>query len=372
MPTPPESRCQEPQPQTGTFSRTRLRESAAACFEYNYCLFEEAAEVLSNELDDALSSSFPSATVQTAWRNAMHAWSVLEVMQVGPAASAAPTAGKDNYQGQGKRDLIYSWPQVARCRVDEQVALERYKSLGISSVGISGRGMFGLETLLFYPGSDTACSQNSTTADVWATFDAKTLQGRRLDYARALGQDVLGQARELSNAWASNADFRAKFVDASAYPDEQEAMNVLGWALIYVEREVKDWKLGVPTGVAAGAPVSQVEAFYAGDQSSLLSQNIRGFRLLFEGCSANYEGIGFDDWLRAAGHEDLAEDIIEAASGAEARFASLPRFAEATPSDLEAAYAAIKQLTDLLKADLFGAGSPLNLKLPASVEGDTD
>jgi len=25
-----------------------------------------------------------------------------------------------------------------------------------------------------------------------------------------------------------------------------------------------------------------------------------------------------------------------------------------------------------LKGDLFGAGSPLNLKLPSSVEGDTD
>jgi hypothetical protein len=32
----------------------------------------------------------------------------------------------------------------------------------------------------------------------------------------------------------------------------------------------------------------------------------------------------------------------------------------------------LRELTSLLKGDVFGAGSPLNLKTPASVEGDTD
>ena len=49
-----------------------------------------------------------------------------------------------------------------------------------------------------------------------------------------------------------------------------------------------------------------------------------------------------------------------------------PAFADATPAELEALYRAVKALTDLLKNDLLGAGSPLGLALPKGFEGDTD
>jgi hypothetical protein len=51
---------------------------------------------------------------------------------------------------------------------------------------------------------------------------------------------------------------------------------------------------------------------------------------------------------------------------------SLPPLHEASPPTLDEAYLAVKALTDLLKTELLGPGSPLNLDLPGTVVGDTD
>lgn len=370
-----EDDCQRPAGDTPAFTREALRAAASACVQFHYCRFEAASQALV-EHTEALSlepSSETQGVAREVFLEALRRWSVLEMMQFGPVASATTSAGKDSYQGQGLRELIYSWPQVSRCRVDEQVASLKYQSLGMSTVLISARGLPAIETALFYEGPDTECSTNSTTSDLWSQLDAAALAQRRRDYAAAVSADVLLQVQGLVDLWSpSDGNFQQTFVSASGYPDEQEAMNVLGWALIYLEREVKDWKLGIPAGYTVGAPVSGPESPFAGEQSSLLIPNLAGFREIFEGCGPEHSGVGFDDWLAEAGHADLAADIVLATEAAEPVLAELPRFSTASPQQIDAAYVAVKGITDLLKADLFGAQSPLNLKLPASVEGDTD
>ena len=103
-----------------------------------------------------------------------------------------------------------------------------------------------------------------------------------------------------------------------------------------------------------------------------MRENLRGFRSLFQGCGEDGEGLGFDDWLVEAGHEELANRIITALGVAEDAVAATPPLEQATPAELETLYRAVKALTDPLKSELFGAGSPLNLKLPDGVASDTD
>jgi uncharacterized protein len=130
--------------------------------------------------------------------------------------------------------------------------------------------------------------------------------------------------------------------------------------------------LGIPAGYTLTHPVSTPETPYAHVGAETIRANVQGFRSLFQGCGANGQGLGFDDWLIEAGHPELAQDMIAAWQGAAkaAEGFSAP-LDEASP-ELEAFYQAVKALTSLLKSDLFGAGSPLNLKLPGGVEGDTD
>lgn len=359
---------------TPTFTRAALREAAADCAMWQYCQVENAT----NKLRDAVatlrddSSDAAREAAQQAWRATMHRWSVAELFQFGPAGSKVESAGRDPVHGQGIRDFVYAWPVVGRCRVEEQIVGRGYEK-SWSQVQISGRGLFGLEYLLFYAGVDHGCSPNSATGKGWAALDAEGLANAKLDYAAALSVEVSEQVHALREAWSPDGgNFRQTLTDATGYENEQQALNTIAWSLLYIEKEVKDWKVGVPAGVTLTSPVSQPEGPYSLTATESIRENLRGFRALFQGCGANGEGLGFDDWLSDVGQNQLATDMLSALDGAQLAADALPPLHEATKAELEAFYQQLRALTSLLKADFFGAGSTLNLKLPAGVASDTD
>ncbi len=366
----PVDACGAPPVRDEAFTRAALREAAVECASWQFCRFQSAAATLRDALVEA-DVVTENAAAQQAFLRAFAVWSELELFQFGPLASKAESAGKDSYQGLGIRELVYAWPATARCRVDEQLVNPVYAERGFANVPISGRGLFALEYLLFYTGTDTACAAQSSTAQAWPS-DGEALAQHKTRYARALADDVLQKADELVRAYGEAGDFRRAFVSASGYPDDQEALTVLAWALIYAEREVKDWKLGVPLGVTLSHPVSNPETPFALRGTSAIRGNLLGFRRLLQGCGDDGSGIGFDDWLRAAGHAELAEALSDAWQNAMRAAEATPELDRASNAELDHLYRELKALTDLLKSDLFGAGSPLNLKLPAGVASDTD
>lgn len=359
----------------GTFTREALRGASADCAMWQYCELENEAAWLAHLIGKYAEESTPyrRESARDAWRSAMASWSKVELFQFGPLPSAVPSAGKDIYQGQNHRDRIYSWPAASRCRVEEQVISGKYAESGFDRVLISARGLLALEYLLFYDGDDSACATSSSTYAEWNALSADARAQKKLAYAQAVASNVLETARNLNDAWsADDGNFRAVFVSASGYPDESEAMNVLGWSLAYVDKELKDWKIGVPAGHTATSPVSGPESPYAHAATDNWKANLRGFRALFQGCGANGAGLGFDDWLSTAGHATLADDIVSAWQNAQTKVDALGPLEQTAPTDLEAAYQAVRELAALLSSELLGAGSPLNLKLPATLEGDTD
>lgn len=356
----------------GEFTRERLRSAAADCAMYRYCGFRAAARALDEAVSAYASdrSDARRAAARRAWRDAMNQWSEAELFQFGPAASVAESAGKDTFQGRGFRDRIYSWPSIAQCRVEEQV-LAKPKTL--DGVLISGRGLFAIELALFHSAAESACSASSETGQAWMKLSAAARDEQTASYARTVAADVKAQSEALVDAWSSDAgNFKPKFVSASGYPDEQTALNVLGWALVYVEKEVKDWKLGIPAGYTLTSPVSGPETPFAKVGTQSIRANLRGFRALYQGCGESNQGLGFDDWLSEVGHGELSAQLLDALAGAEKAIDSLGPLDTASKQKLVSTYEALRKLTDLLKGDLFGTGSPLNLKLPANVEGDTD
>jgi uncharacterized protein len=364
--------CGEPPVSDASFSRQALREAAGRCAVYHYCGFKATDDALRKAADDyaAAPDDTQLKAARAAFRSAMRRWSRAELFQFGPASSANMSAGRDIYQGKGLRDRIYAWPAIARCRVEEALAADKPDP---ASALISARGLFAIEYSLYFTGEGSDCAASSPATKLFAQLSADELKQRKASYAASVAADVSVQTQALLDAWSpSGADFAQQFSDAAGYPSEQEAMNVLGWALIYVEREVKDWKLGIPAGYTMTAPVNLAESSYAPIGTELLRENLRGFRALYQGCGENGEGLGFDDWLEDAGHGELANDIVAAYTRAQASFDALPPLREASKAQLDASYQTLRELTTLLKADLFGAGSPLGLKLPAGVEGDTD
>jgi predicted lipoprotein len=359
---------------TPTFTRAALREAAADCTIWQYCHVANATTALRDAVTALRDDSSDAARerAQQAWRSAMQRWSVAELFQFGPAGSRVESAGRDPVHGQGIRDFVYAWPVVGRCRVEEQIIGRGYEK-SWSQVQISGRGLFGLEYLLFYGGVDHGCSPNSATGKGWAALDEAGLASAKLAYADALANDVFEQVHGLREAWSPDGgNFRQTLIDATGYENEQQALNVLAWSLLYIEKEVKDWKVGIPAGVTLTSPVSQAEGTFSLSASESIRENLRGFRALFQGCGEHGEGLGFDDWLNDVGQNQLATDMLSALDGAQAAADAFPPLHTATKPELEAFYQQLRALTSLLKADFFGAGSTLNLKLPAGVASDTD
>jgi predicted lipoprotein len=213
-------------------------------------------------------------------------------------------------------------------------------------------------------------------------LSAGELAQRRADYALAVAKQVQKQAQALHMAWQpSGGNFArelAKAGDGSAtFASAQAALNSVSDGLFYLEKEVKDYKLGWPLGLVpecltATCPEA-VEAPYARISNRQIVRNLVGFRRLFQGCGSGYTGLGFDDWLEQVGASDLLARMLEALSASEDQARDMdPPIERAIVSDtakVSALHARLKILTDLMKTEFV---SVLNLEPPAGVEGDND
>ena len=366
--TTPGTACGEAPVQGGDFSKKLLLQSAGACSAYQACLFSEAAFELGRQVtlyaDDPTDERLENA--RAAWIDAVVVWSKTTPSQFGPVASVT----SDAYHGRGIGAFIHAWPSVNRCEVEKRVISRAYES-GYDGIVPSGRGLSALEYLLFYDGSDTVCSANSSTGKTWVELSSAEIAQAKRDYAKSLVGDVYLKAEELVSVWAKDGEnFSAALESAEGYGSEQEALNVVAWSFYYAHDYLRDLKVGPLAGIGTAlrndlTPYAQV------DLESAIA-NLEAFRALFQGCGEDGGGIGFDDWLVAVGAGELAQGILEALDDIEARAAGLPPLHTATPEDMATFYADLKVLTDLLKGQFFGSGSVLNLKLPASAASDTD
>jgi uncharacterized protein len=351
------------------FTKQALLGAAADCAAWHACTFLNAANALRTSVRDhgSAPSEAKVTAARTAWKTAMDEWSKVELFQFGPAGSKSI----DPYYGRGLRTFVHPWPQTSRCEVEKQIATKEWREAGIGAVLPSGRGLFAVEYVFFYPGADTACLAGSPTGQAWGALGAADLAKAKSDYAVAVADNILALGLELRNVWLPEGEnFKAKLLALEGYGSDQEALNVVGWSLFYIEKDVKDLKLASRAGVEPTAP--NPETPFALVEIENIRTNLRAFRSLFEGCGTNGAGIGFDDWLVSAGHQTLANDITTALANAQAAADAFPAFAQANETQFRSLYEAVRVLTNLLKTNLFGSASPLNLKLPAGVASDTD
>ena len=313
-----------------------------------------------------------------AWQKAIDVWQQAEVFQFGPAGPST-TPG-----GQSLRDQIYSWPLVSRCLVEQNIVSKVYANadFGTSSL-VNMRGLAAAEYLLFYDGTDNACSPATAinASGQWAALGTDELSARKAHYASVVASAVANSARSLEKAWRTDGgDFRGKFVNAGAnasvYANEQMALNAVSDAMFYMEIPLKDLKLARPLGLmdcdAASCPES-VESRFAGRSRTHIRNNLLGFRMLMSGCAAGGD-LGFDDILEASGAGTLATKMKERVEAAIVAADAVPHddlamALNTAPASVMDLHAAIKGITDLLKTEFV---SVLDLETPQTVEGDND
>lgn len=311
---------------------------------------------------------------RAAWSQVMENWQVAELLRYGPAADFQTIGGK------GLREGIYSWPDVNRCLIEEQLVARTYEGASFASTTTSTRGLGALEYLLFYSGVDNACGPLSVinSSGSWAGLTAEELARRKAAYARVVAADVEGKIEELVSAWEPNG-FLMQLAGAgrgsTLFTSQQPAISAVAEALFFLDTEVKDLKLATPLGIknctTASCP-STLESLWADRGKQHLRSNLVGLRVLLEGCPSGSD-LGFDDLLESVGAPALATQMSADLAAIETAISGIPSesLAAALSSDRASVmrvYDAVKELTDFLKLEFSMALAISSQR----VEGDHD
>jgi uncharacterized protein len=309
---------------------------------------------------------------QEAWTEAMRAWQALEVMQVGPAGSSLTAVGGENI-----RDSIYSWPTTNPCRIDQVTCRFEFEDGDFfEDALVNAYGLDALETVLFSAPNENSCSSNSgiNREDTWDNVGADGIAQARADYADLMAGKIASDLQRIRHAWESSfgTELATAGQGSEAFDSSVKGVNAIYDGLFYLETFVKDRKLGWPLGIRDCGQEDcsgEVESLMAGLSNEWLASNLNGFRALYTGG----EGIGMYDLLVSLEEEALADDVLTRLDEADVAVAALSSDINETlssdPDTVDAAHAAIKEVTDLLKVDI---ATVLSLEVPSEAAGDND
>lgn len=312
----------------------------------------------------AIEADCTAEAAQQAWRDAIEVWQRADAVLIGPAAA----------EMKAQRDRIYAWPLASTCAVDQDVVARWMDPSGFD-VGTrlnNRRSLAAVEYLLFAATLDHTCPSQSAPPG-WDAMSDADKQAARCGLAGAIAADVAAQA-ELAR------DGLGPYVDGLVAAGDQEAVNVISDALFYVDKMVKDMKLGEAAGIAVNSCatvqepcLAEVEHRHADHATPALRQNLVAIRAAFTGTIDGADGTGFDDFLIAVGAEDVSTRMVgeldAAIAAVDAIDASYLTALESDYDDVAAAHAAIKLFTDDLKSQFL---TVLGLDIPDDVAADND
>lgn len=327
---------------------------------------------LADDPNSALSQS-TRTDAQQAWQAAMQQWQRVELLQVGPLGPVGVAAG-----GESKRDEVYSFPLANPCGVDQNIVDQSYESANfITASTVNEYGFDALEQLLFAPGFDNACPRPAAiNADgTWAELSEAQIQSRRADYAKVVADQIVDVVTDVEQKWQSSFGAEMKEGSGEAFDSPRDSLNAMFAGLFYIELVSKDRKLGQPAGLhincASEVCPDDVEHSISGISMSALASNLAQAEDIYFG--RGEDAPAFDDLVADAGREDLNDSMAAAIARAKAAFDAIDSPLEDSlaqdPAAARAAHAALKDVTDLIKADLV---SVLNLEIPQEGAGDND
>jgi uncharacterized protein len=324
---------------------------------------------------DALDAGTVGETQTAAravWADAVDTWQLLDAVLVGPAAM-------DN---KAQRDRVYGWPLLSACGLDRDTA-SRWAdpaSYNIATKLSNVRSLAGIEYLLY----TTATMHGCTTTPVgWDALGAD-LPRARCRLAQAIAEDVHAAAVALHTAWRPDGgDYvgvLARAGNGSSIKSAQEGANQISDGMFFVDRFVKDMKLGEPAGIATNVCgtvqqpcLREVELPYGDRATFAIRANLVALKRVFTGTTPTADGPGYDDFLRALGATELADQMTAKLTDAIAKANAIPdSFITALSSDypsIVATHGAVKLVTDDLKSQFL---TVLSLEIPDDVAADND
>lgn len=339
----------------------------------SYC-----AAIGSDSETDALNSA------RTEWRSLNQAWQFSEAFILGPVEE----------NGGNLRNRVYSYNAQGTnaCGIDQAVVLNRTNDFDITGRSNTSRGIDALGYLLHNDNLNHNCPSIISETQGWDDLGDNTRRIQRCQYAEVVIGDVIETAARINREWSSDADnYRTTFLNPL---NAANSLSAVSDALFFVDKDIKDARLGGPLGRVGCTPVDctgreTVEAPYSQQSYANLVANLQGFEAMVFGNG----DISFDDLINSVSAQELNQslqsNIDSAISLINAQTNSLASDVDAIDSDQAIAecemaiaapsdasnypvcqiYGYVKALSDSLKTEFILA---TNLDIPDRAQSDND
>lgn len=255
--------------------------------------------------------------LQHKWKKAMSIYHRLEAFKLGVLRNNAEELGLS----------FYAWPLQNSCRIDLEIAKNSGKNeseLGTKSFNLMGLG--ALETILFTKTGSHNCPSSPVFLTKWMSESAKTRHFDQCNYMKNVTKALLSSTKILSNKWDPKLEnFTLSMVKGKSRAQKLLSLNELSNSLFYVEKIVKDLKVGTPSGILncklTSCPESSEHLLSKMSIEAIIS-NLQGFYYAFNGIDPDtgFNGMGMDDYLTSQSHASIAHAMNNAITNAIKRF----------------------------------------------------
>lgn len=352
--------------------------------------FSQELQIFTVRLQQACrtSGTINNALIQQ-WQKVIESYHTVDALSLGPILDIDPNTKLDI------KAKLYSWPVTNLCRADKAVYDMAFKGQIHEVLPYNSKGIDALEYLLFSNIDEVKCNLKAhPMLKDWLALNTDARNKSRCEVAAVLASDLSVLADTIKNKWdRKKGNYSKILVNGSKYPTHKAAINEITNAL-YALETVKDIRLGIPTGknkkeCTTGKCPERSEHLYSGNAFTAIKARLEAFKLgFFGGSPSSLNSFGIDDYLKHAGHPEIADKIGRFIHRAETNLTALkaqgdlaalaanivPEQCQTSTSDnrieeLCSLYEDIRAITSTMKTEVLVA---LSLKAPPVYQGDND
>lgn len=243
--------------------------------------------------------------LQTSWKESMEAYHYLEAFKFGPIMQNGEEIGL----------AIYSWPLLNACRVELEIAKNTGKADYQLKSGVNLKGLGALETILFTASGKHNCASTPDFLQNWLASSEKQRHLDQCHYMLLVSQDLGIQASALKKKWDPKfGNLTLSLIKGQNLQKKLSVVNEISNSIFYVEKIIKDQKVGAPSGMINcqfNSCPEKSEHLIAQFSIEAIIQNLTGFKDVFNGIDqqTGLNGFGLDDYLENQGHPQVAKDL---------------------------------------------------------------
>jgi hypothetical protein len=287
---------------------------------------------------------------------------------------------------------MYTWPETKAYSTDLWIANHAAKNRQIKLGKNTVKGLDVLEYLVFDDDYIITCRQGKAckkNIEAWNKKEKSLRVQDRCNYMQLLIDETKSLSKQLKERWnPETGSYIIELLRNGTYGNLNQTIKVFTDALFYFEKNVKDKRIGIPSGLneecTKDSCPEKSEHLYANFSIQSIVASLKGMQLLLTGTNpiTGKNGVGLDDYLATTNNAAIFNKLNNTINRAIINFSA---YQQTTVRDLSIdinpascrqsqeticlLYQDLKSIADIMKGEFLIA---LNIQAPRDVQGDND